>query len=284
MSESIGAEDWAGQMGERWLANVDAYESMLLTVGKASLAHAGFGPGERVIDIGCGGGWTTRQIAASVSSSVAPHGGVLGLDISAPLIVEARRRAADAGLANIGFIAQDAATATPPGAPYDRLYSRFGSMFFAQPAAAFVNLHAMLRPGGRADFAVWQPPAKNAWVGEMMAIVRAHIDLPKPEPHAPGPFALDDPHWFRGLLEPAGFRAADFHSWSGQQFVGGEGRDADAAAEFVLRNTHFADALQSAPAATQAIVRGEIVALFQRHETPAGVAMPAAAWFVSARA
>jgi SAM-dependent methyltransferase len=280
MSEAIRAEDWAGAMGERWLANVDAYESMLAPVGGASFEHAAFRPGERVIDIGCGGGATTRAIAQVVG----PTGGVLGLDISAPLIAEARRRAEREGLANIGFVALDAATATPPGAPFDRLYSRFGSMFFADPAAAFRNLHSMLRGDGRADFAVWAPAKENAWIAGLMGIVRAHIDLPVPEPHAAGPFALDDPQWFRGLLEPAGFGELKFHRWEGTQRIGGAGRDANQAADFVLNNTHFADALREAPADVQQRVRGEVVELFGRHETPRGVEMQAAAWFVGARA
>src|SRR5262245_553740 len=118
MSEAIGADAWAGEMGDRWLANVDAYESMLETVGAASLAHAAFAPGERVIDVGCGGGLTTRVIARAVG----PGGRVLGLDISAPLIAEARRRADREGIANASFVALDAARFAAPGAPFDRLY------------------------------------------------------------------------------------------------------------------------------------------------------------------
>lgn len=280
MSEAIGADEWAGAMGDRWLANVDSYESMLETVGAASLAQAAFRPGERVIDIGCGGGFTTRQIARAV----APGGGVLGLDISAALIVEARRRAEREGVPNVGFVALDAATAVPPGAPFDRLYSRFGSMFFVDPPAAFRNLHSLVRPGGRADFAVWASPADNAWVADMMSIVRKHIDMPKPDPHAPGPFALEDTTRFRGILERAGFRDVQFDRWQGLQRVGGAGRTAETATDFVLANTHFADALNDAPAATQAKVRDEIVALFAKHQTSRGVEMRGSAWLVSARA
>lgn len=280
MSEAIAADEWAGTMGERWFASVDTYESMLMNVGRASLEHAAFAPGERVIDVGCGGGWTTRRIAAAV----APGGGVLGLDISAALVAEARRRAEREGSPNCGFVAGDAATSVPPGIPYDRLYSRFGTMFFADPARAFVNLHALLRPGGRADFAVWSAPDENPWASGVMAVVRRHIDLPTPAPDAPGPFALADPQRFLALLEGAGFGQCDFRRWQGAQPVGGEGRDAAAAADFVLEHTHFADALVQAPEATRRAVREEVVALFRRYETPQGVCVPATAWFVSARA
>jgi SAM-dependent methyltransferase len=280
MSEAIGAEDWAGRMGERWLANLDAYESMLSTVGGASFEHAAFRPGERVLDIGCGGGATTRAIAQVVG----PTGAVLGVDISASLIAEARRRAQRDGLANVDFIAQDAATATPPGVPFDRLYSRFGSMFFPEPKSAFTHLHSMLRREGRADFAVWAPVAQNAWVAELMKIVRGHLDLPPPEPRAPGPFSLDDPDWFDDVLAAAGFTDLRFHHWEGVQRVGGARCKAAEATQFVLDNTHFADALREAPAAVQQRVRDEVLVLFEHHETPRGVEMDAAAWFVSARA
>lgn len=137
----------------RWLANLDRFESMIAPVGDALLARVGLRAGERVVDIGCGGGATSREIARRVQ----PGGTVVGVDISAALVAEAARRSASAGLTNAAFVVADAAAALPAGAPFDRLVSRFGSMFFANPAAAFHNLGRMLRTGARADFAVWAP-------------------------------------------------------------------------------------------------------------------------------
>ena len=113
LTENLSGEDWAGEMGERWLASLDRFESMISPVGDALLARADFRPGERVVDVGCGGGASSREIAASV----APGGVVYGLDISPALVAEAARRAAAAGLANVSFSAGDAATVLPPGAP-----------------------------------------------------------------------------------------------------------------------------------------------------------------------
>ncbi len=272
-------EDWSGDMGERWLANLDRFESMISPVGDALLARAAFRPGEQVVDIGCGGGASTRAIAASIL----PGGRVTGVDVSASLIAEAARRAAQDGLTNASVLAADAATAAVPGAPFGRLFSRFGCMFFADPQAAFVNLGRLLHPGGRADFAVWAPARGNPWVSGLMGIVRNHVEVPKPEPGTPGPFSLDDPDHFRALLEGGGFTDLDFHFWQGKQLVGGAGASAASAARFVLDAMSFGQLLADQPAAVRATAEAEIRELFVAHETPSGVIMGANAWLVSAR-
>ena len=129
---SVFADDWSGEMGQRWLRNVDHFEAMLEPIGTALLDRAAIATGERIVDLGCGGGATSRAIAARVG----PQGAVLGLDISPDLIVAARARAG-ADLPALRFFCGDAASAVLPAAPYDRLVSRFGSMFFTDPAAAY---------------------------------------------------------------------------------------------------------------------------------------------------
>ena len=278
--DGLNAEDWAGEMGVRWLANLDRFESMIAPVGDALLARAGLRAGERVVDIGCGGGATSREIARRVQ----PGGTVVGVDISAALVAEAARRAASAGLSNATFVVADAAAALPPGAPFDRLVSRFGSMFFPNPAAAFQNLGRMLRAGARADFAVWAPARENAWVAGLMGVVGAHMEMPAPVPRAPGPFAFDDPEYFRAVLEGAGFRDLQFQRWAGQQLIGGAGADPADAARFVLNAMSFGALVQEQPPALRAAVEAELTALFAAHRTPAGIAMGANAWLVSASA
>jgi len=148
--EQLTEEDnWAGPMGERWLANLDRFETMITPIGEALLAEAGFAPGERVVDIGCGGGANTLQIAAKV----APGGSVTGLDISPALVKACAARARAAGVTNANFVAGDAAVAKLPETGFDRLFSRFGVMFFTDPHAAFANIHGFLRGGARLNFA-----------------------------------------------------------------------------------------------------------------------------------
>jgi len=175
-AENLGAEDWAGEMGERWLHNLDRFESMIAPVGDALLQRAAFKSGEVVLDVGCGGGASARAIAARVG----PGGRVMGVDISAHLIAECERRAHAAGIPNAHFVVADAAAVKLPPASYDRLHSRFGSMFFPEPAAAFHNLARLVRAGGRADFAVWAPAKDNPWVGAVWEYCASTSSCPGP--------------------------------------------------------------------------------------------------------
>jgi SAM-dependent methyltransferase len=277
--DALRVEDWAGEMGQRWLSHVDSFEEMIAPVGAALLERADYQRGERVVDVGCGGGISSRAIA----QQVAPSGSVVGVDISAALIGESQRRAQTAGLSNCSFVQADAAVASIPGAPFDRLHSRFGSMFFPEPAVAFQNLGKMLRSGGRADFAVWAPAQNSPWVSELMGVLRRHIDMPKPEPRAPGPFALDDPDYFGSLLRGGGFTDLDFHFWRGTQLIGGKGATPEKAFSFVLDAMSFGDVAKEQPEPIRANIRAELIELFQAHASPQGIGMEAIAWLVSAR-
>jgi SAM-dependent methyltransferase len=277
MSGQIEAGEWAGAMGDKWLANIDGFEGMIASIGAAFMARADFVPGERVVDIGCGGGATTIEIGQAVG----PEGEALGIDVSEPLLATARQRAADAP--NVRFLTCDAATVTLDGPPRDRLFSRFGVMFFSDFPAAFANLRRMLRPGGRADFSAWAPASENGWIIDMQAILGKHVELPVPVPNAPGPFALKDVDFARPLLEGAGFTSVEFDLWKDEQLVGGSGAGPEQAANFVLHAMSFGEALKDKPAALDE-VRSELVAMFTANYRDGAVRMPAGAWLISARA
>ena len=278
--DGMGPHDWAGAAGARWLAQLDRFETMIEPVGEALLAQAAYAENETVVDVGCGGGWTTRRIAGLVGKG----GFALGLDISPDLAATASERAARAGLSNIRFQQGDAATAMPAEAPFDRLFSRFGSMFFPEPYPAFANLRRMLRTGGRLDIAVWASIADNPWQRGVMAVIKQHIDLPAPEPRAPGPFALAEQDYLTDLLQSAGFSDIRFDAWSGEQRVGGPGSDPENAARFVLDGMHIGDLVRPSGAETRAAIHRDLVALFERHCDAEGVHMGARARLVSARA
>jgi len=278
--EGLAAHDWAGQAGTRWLAQLDRFETMIEPIGKALLAQAAYTASETVVDVGCGGGWTTRQIASAVGNA----GFALGLDISPDLVAAASERAVRAGLANIRFEQGDAASVMPAEAPFNRLFSRFGSMFFADPYPAFANLHRMLREGGRLDIAVWAPIADNPWQREVMAVIKQHIDLPVPEPRAPGPFALADRDYLTDLLQSAGFSSIEIAAWAGDQRVGGPGSDPASAARFVLEGMQIGDLVRASSEQMHKAIHEGLVELFERNRDDEGVRMGAKAWLVSARA
>jgi len=278
-ANSMSAEDWSGAMGERWLANLARFEGMIAPIGEALMAHAAFAKGERVIDVGCGGGGTSIEIARRVR----PTGAVLGLDISQVLVDAAIRRAREANVPNVRFHCADAATFRLDEPPYDRLFSRFGLMFFPHPVDAFTNLHRLLRRGARTDFSVWAPAPENAWVAMIMGIVGRHVELPEPVPHAPGPFAFDDPAYLCGVLQQAGFEAVQIDAWHGEQLIGGAGASPEQAADFALQVMHFGELLDAANPAARDTVRAQLCELFAQHRTSSGIAMRAKAFLVRSR-
>lgn len=270
-------DDWEGDRGARWLLDLGANETMLAPLGAAILAHAAFAPGERVLDIGCGGGATSRAIAQAVGN----QGAVLGVDIAPALIAEAERRAGDEHLGQLRFATGDAASYAFSD-HFDRLFSRLGVMFFTAPAAAFRHLGDALIPGGRGDFAVWAAPEQNPWMSGARAILARHIEVPQPIPGAPGPFALADREAFSALLADNGWRDVRHSLWEGPVRVGG-GAGADAAAEFVLRSFSFALPLASAPKDVRDRATAELVDFYERWTGDGEVRAPGAAWLVTAR-
>lgn len=278
---TVSADNWAGDMGERWLANLTGFEGTIAPVGDALLAHAGFGPGERVLDIGFGGGASSLAIARAV----APGGEVLGIDISPDLVAATTRRAAIAGISNAHFLCADAATVTVADAPFGRLCSRFGTMFFPDPAAAFANLHKALRPGARIDLAVWASPQDNPWMSAGVALARRRIDVPPPVPRAPGPFAFEDPDYVRTILKGAGFRAVNCRRTEGLLPVGGAGSTPDTALAFAHSALATGRILLDHSEAIQQAVLADFLDLYARHyRAGEGVMMGYAAWLVTARA
>jgi SAM-dependent methyltransferase len=270
---------WQGEMGEKWNAYHEQFEGMIAPVGAALIEAASFRPGEAVIDVGCGAGVTTLEIARRI----APRGRVTGLDISQLLIGTAERRAKAAGLHNAALIQADAAMASP-GRRFDCLFSRFGLMFFDDPRAAFANMHNFLKPDGRLVFACWGPMRENPWAAEAMGVVAAHKELPKPVPRAPGPFAFAETEYVRDILEYARFKEVSFTAWRGPQFVGGPGADAQRAAQFLMDAAFVGDAIAGETQQMKDRVQSDLRGLFAKFESPKGVCMPGVAWIVSAKA
>jgi SAM-dependent methyltransferase len=200
-------EDWNGVLGQTWVRFQDDTERVVAPLGNAALAVADPRPGERVIDIGCGCGETTIEIARRVG----PRGHAVGVDISRPMLEVARQRAAALGLPQLSFQEGDAANAVLPDR-VDLLYSRFGTMFFDDPVAALRHLRATLVPGGRAVLLAWRTPRDNPWAMAPLAAARTALAIvPEPmDPNAPGPFAFADEARVRGLLERAGFADLSF--------------------------------------------------------------------------
>lgn len=192
--------DWNGPSGERWVTNQVRLDHMLALFGDAAIAAAAPAAGEQVLDIGCGAGASSFALAARVG----PRGHVRGVDISEPLVTRARHLApADAPVA---FELADAASAPLPEGAFDLLFSRFGVMFFDDPAAAFAHMRGALKPGGRLAFVCWRGADENDWVRLPMGAIKGIIPPPAPpEPEAPGPFSFGESARVVRILAAAGF-------------------------------------------------------------------------------
>ena len=177
---------WNGPGGQNWIDLQDLQDALLAPVSDRLFAAARPAAGERGIDIGCGCGETTLRLAAQTG----PAGRALGLDISEPMVARARERAAQMGL-TAQFLVADATAQDLSAEAADLMISRFGVMFFADPALSFANMRRALKPGGRLVFACWREAKQNPWlIVPLRATMKHAPPLPEAPPDAPGPFAF----------------------------------------------------------------------------------------------
>lgn len=197
-------EYWSGPSGQTWIRHREDQDALLAGVTDLVVGRAAAKAGDRVIDIGCGTGALSRAMAQAVGTG----GAVLATDISAPLLAETARLAAD--LSQVTPFDADAQTADWPAPDFDMAVSRFGVMFFSDPPMAFANIARALRPGGRMIFAAWGPYVENPFWVEPQRIAAARLGRPPAIPATePGPFGLSDREWAEAQLRLAGLDDVD---------------------------------------------------------------------------
>jgi SAM-dependent methyltransferase len=201
-------EYWNTVAGPRWVGLEGFVERRVRAVNDLLLARSGLAAGEKVLEIGCGTGAFTMPLAGAVGE----RGEVLGADISAAMLAEAHKRLAEIRLRNVTLVEADAQTHEFAPGYFDLATSRFGVMFFADPAAAFANLLRALRPGGRLCFACWGSLEENRhWLVPYEVVLR-HLGAPAPKPpRAPGPMAFADSDYVRSFVGAAGFAQIEIH-------------------------------------------------------------------------
>ena len=200
-AEAIQA--WDGPLYDRWLQFRHIVTTGLGAHGDAALAMVPPQPGQRVLDVGCGLGDTTQQIAELVG----PSGEVVGVDAAERFIETARAEAEEAGVQNVSFFAADVQTTKFEG-PFDMAFSRMGTMFFVSPVAALRNVREALVPGGKLAIVVWRRREDNLWLYRGQQIVEEIVQ--KPEEHdeptcGPGPFSMANADTTSDILKHSGF-------------------------------------------------------------------------------
>jgi SAM-dependent methyltransferase len=269
---------WNGPGGQRWADRQQTQDVVLAPVADLLIDRARAKPGERIVDVGCGAGATTMAFAQQVG----PDGYVLGIDISAPMLARARE-IAPAGLP-VEFVLADATVHPFDPASFDLVASRFGVMFFAEPALSFANLRRALRPSGRLAFACWREPRENPFFMAPLQAVYKHVPkLPPPAPEDPGPFAFASEARVHRILGEAGFSAIVMEPCNLELDIA-IGRGLDVAVQSALEIGPAARALAEQPAEIVSAARNSIreaLAVFARGQA---VPLPASIWIVTAKA
>jgi len=247
------------------------YDAELRLHNELFRAAARVGSGDRVLDIGCGTGQTTREAARA-----AVDGSAVGVDLSAPMLDRARRLSTEQGLANVTYQQADAQVHRFPPPPFDLCISRFGTMFFADPVAAFTNIGRALRPAARLVLLVWQERDRNEWA----TAIRQALTGPSAPPRVPNAFSLADPTVTEGILAAAGFADVGFTDVHEPVYYG---PDSATASDAVLRLLKFDDLLADLDAAAAEQARTRLRATLDAHTTDGGVHFDSRAWIVTAR-
>jgi SAM-dependent methyltransferase len=230
---------------------------------------------DHVLDVGCGTGQTTRQAARTARA-----GSALGVDVSAPAILRARELARAEELRNVTFERADAQVYRFPHERFDRAISRFGTMFFDDPAAAFANIRRALRPGGRLVMMVWQAHERNEWdvaIHQSLGAAEGPMALPS---GGADPFSLADPPAVTEILEAARFAGVAFTDVREPVYYG---PDVAAALDWVRGFTCTSEALKRLdPAAAARAVTG-LRETLTAHTSDDGIWFNSRAWIVTAR-
>jgi SAM-dependent methyltransferase len=273
-------EAWSGVLFDRFVQYRDLIVVGLTGFGDVAMKMHPPRPGDRVLDIGCGFGDTTQQLAAIVG----PEGEAVGVDVAEPFIRASIEEAAEAGIENVDFFTADVQVADL-GGPYDYAFSRMGVMFFGNPVQALRNIRGALRPGGRFCASVWRRKLDNEWVSRTEQVVERYLEEPEEsdEPTCgPGPFSMANADTVSEQLQIAGFENPTFTRCDLPLRIG---EDLDRAIEFnmalgpaaELIRLNGKDAYKIRPKLEREI--REVLADFDGDD---GVSAPASVWIVSA--
>lgn len=272
------ADYWHQQAGPKWVELQSFIDAQLQGLGAAAMDRLGPLDGATVLDVGCGCGTTTIDLARRVGAG----GSVVGVDLSGPMLARARDAAREAGVANATFRQADAQV-QPFDEQFDAVFSRFGVMFFANPEAAFANLRSALRDGGVLSFVCWRSIDQNEWMIVPLRAALQHLPPPEiPAPEAPGPFAFADGDRVRRILTAAGFTGIDVDRHDTSLQIG-KGRPLDEIVQIVMQMGPTSRLLRDSPPDLQSRIAESIRTALQPYVADTGLFMHGSTWMVRAR-
>lgn len=268
---------WNGPGGQRWVDRQAKQDILLKPVADLLLDRSRVRAGERILDVGCGSGATTFAFAQRTG----PTGHVTAVDISAPMLSRARELAPTGS--PIDFILADATIYPFVPDSIDLLVSRFGVMFFADPALSFANMHRAMQRSGRLTFACWRQPRENPLFMVPLQAVYQHVPrLPPVGPEDPGPFAFASEERVTRILKAAGFSAIAMEPCNLSLDVA-VGQGLDAAVQSGLQVGPAARALADQPPELIAAAAKSVREALTPYARGATVPLEGAIWIVTAK-
>ena len=275
IANSEAAQIWDGPMGDHWAQEWDHYDRSLAAYHHHLLAAADLQPGAQALDIGCGNGRLTRDVAMAIGTGTAT-----GLDLSTAMVEKATELARHQGVTNARFVHADIQSHEFLPKTFDLALSRFGAMFFADPVAAFANVGNGCKPGARLTMVAWQPAAANDWLVQIRGALSSAGDLPPlPPTGSPGPFGLADPDRTVALLTESGYTSVKLEAlvepiWSGN--------DPEDALRHHLSSPNLVGFFAGLNGERQDQVLRALRQAFADHWTAQGVVFESAAWLIRA--
>ncbi len=268
---------WSGKGGDIWVERQNAMDTMLSPLGEAALNKLNLNEGENVLDIGCGCGNTTLNIAKRIS----PDGQVTGLDISEPMLKRAKESANEMSISNASFNCVDVQTDDIGEEVYSAAFSRFGVMFFEDPVAAFCNINKSLITGASLSFVCWQSPALNPWQSLFIEAVKKYVDLPSPPPRSPSPFAFMESEYVSSILEESNFQnimieghEAEVNMFSGRSL-------SDSVKDYISINPVVSGMLKDSTEQEKTEIINSAIEAFSPYYSAKGLMFPSATWLVT---
>ena len=270
---------WSGKGGDIWVEKQNAMDVMLEPLGNAALAKLPKNLGGHVIDIGCGCGSTTLSIAEQLNESAK----ITGVDISEPMLDQAKKVASEKNLSNVDFQVMDIQTELDIEGKYSAAFSRFGVMFFENPVIAFKNINRSLKEEANFSFVCWQSPKLNPWQSLSIQVIKEFVDLPSPPERSPGPFAFAEADYLKSIMTDSGFKNINLESHE-QQVTMFTGKSLEQASnDYLSINPVVTEMLKEAPESIKENISSSLQNLFKEYSNGNGLHFPSATWLVTAR-
>ena len=269
---------WSGAGGDVWVNKQREMDIMLNPLGDRVIERLDLKSDAKIIDIGCGCGATTLEIAKKIT-----QGEILGVDISEPMLDKATETAKEMSLSNISFEVKDVQVDVMPQNYFDIAFSRFGVMFFEDPFEAFKNIHSSLKEDGLLSFVCWQNASLNPWQSLSIQVIKEFLDLPAPAPKSPGPFAFEDKTYLEDILRESGFKGLEILD-NQEDIVMFSGKSIrEACEDYLTINPVVTEMLKnSKPQLTEEILEALVIKFSNFHQND-GLLFPSATWIVTAK-